>query len=325
MDAPRIGPALSRSLASLAPALSIMLLPALAAAQDDSVRKSSLRFEYQYIRTGDFFDESLVFGSGGDIGTTDTHALILSGNLPVGDSLSLFASVPYVQKRHQGTNPHNFQEFVNFDPPDRRLIDDGDYHGGLQDLSFGARYQMLDGPVTIFPFISYGVPMDDYPIYGKAAIGANLWAIPIGMQLDFQPYFSDWRFSGNVAYVFREEAFDVNVDYWLYTVSAGYYFSPRTLISAFVFGKDTPHGLKLPYDFTDDPTYQDFADFDNELWWQHDRVLAHSFTNAGLGIDYVINERYQFSGQAWTSLRAEQANEVDYALSLAVTMFFGSN
>jgi hypothetical protein len=64
---------------------------------------------------------------------------------------------------------------------------------------------------------------------------------------------------------------------------------------------------------------------DTALWWQHDRVLAHSFSNIGLGIDYVINERYQVSGQAWTSLRAEQVNEVDYALSLAVTVLFGTN
>ena len=166
--------------------------------------------------------------------------------------------------------------------------------------------------------------MDDYPIYGKAAIGANLWAVPIGVQLDFQPYFSDWRFGGNVAYVFREQPLDINVDYWLYTVSAGYYFTPRTFISAYVFGKDTPQGVKLPDDFTDDPTYQDLADFDTELWWQHDRVLAHSFTNLGLGIDYVISDRYQFSGQAWTSLNAEQANEVDYALSIALSIFFGN-
>ena len=299
----------------------LMTLPA--ASQEGSARKSALKIEYQYVRTGDFFDESAVFGSGGDIGTTDTHAFVLSGNLPIGDKLSLFASLPYVQKRHRGANPHNFLEFVNFEPPDRRLVDDGDYHGGLQDLSFGARYRLLNGPVQVSPFISYGVPIDDYPIYGKAAIGVNLWAIPIGVQLDYQPYFSDWRFGGNVAYVFREEPLDINVDYWLYTVSAGYYFSPRTFISAFVFSKDTPHGAKLPYDFTDDPTYQDLADFDTELWWQHDRVLAHGFTNAGLGIDYVLSERYQLSGQAWTSLRAEQANEVDYALSIALTVFFG--
>lgn len=321
----RLGPELNRRLAALVPTCSMLLLSTLAVAQDDSIRKSSLRFEYQYIRTGEFFDESLVYGTGGDIGTTDTHALILSGNLPIGDSLSLFASVPYIQKRHQGNNPHNFLEFSNFNPPDRRIVDDGDYHGGLQDLSFGARYRFLEGPVQISPFISYGVPMNDYPIYGKAAIGANLWAIPIGVQLDFQPYFSDWSFSGNVAYVFREEPLDINVDYWLYTVSAGYYFSPRTFVSAFVFGKDTPQGVELPWDFTDDPTYGDLADFDTELWWQHDRVLAHSFTNIGLGVDYIINERYQFSGQAWTSLTADQVNEVDYAFSLALTVFFGSN
>ena len=288
------------------------------------MRKSAIRMEYQYIRTGDFFDESLIYGSGGDIGTTDTHALVLSGNYPLGERLSIFASLPFVQKRHQGNNPHDFLEFVNFDPPDRRLVDDGNYHGGFQDLSVGGRYRLLDGPVQISPFISYGLPVDDYPIYGKAAIGANLWSIPLGIQFDYQPYFSDWAFNANVAYVVREKPLDINVDYWLYYASAGYFFAPRIFGSVFVFGKDTPHGARLPYDFTDDPTYQTPADFDNALWWQHDRVLAHSITNVGIGIDYVISERYQLAGQAWTSTRAEQVNEVDYALSFALTMFFGA-
>lgn len=319
-----MSPASSRWLVAFVP-VSFMLLPMQASTHDEPTRKSALRIEYQYIRTGEFFDDSLVYGEGGDIGTTDTHAFVLSGNYPIGERWSIFASLPYVQKRHQGNAPHNFLEFMNFDPPDRRLVDDGDFHGGLQDLSFGARYRVLDGPVQVSPFISYGVPVDDYPIYGKAAIGANLWAIPIGMQIDYQPYFSDWQFGGNVAYVFREEPIDINVDYWLYTVSAGYYFTPQTFIRAFVFGKDTPHGVKLPWDFTDDPAYGDVSDIDTELWWQHDRVLAHSFTNIGLGIDYVINERYQMAGQVWTSLKAEQTSEVDYALSFALTILFGTD
>lgn len=298
----------------------------LAAAQDKSGGKGSLRAEYQYIRTGDFFDDSLVFGSsGGDIGTTDTHALLLSGNYSISDHWTIFASLPYVQKRHRGTNPHNFLEFANFDPPDRRLVDDGNYHGGFQDLAFGVRYLALVGPVRISPYVSYGVPVDNYPIYGKAAIGANLWSIPVGVQFDYLPYFSDWKFGGNVAYVMRERPLGVNVDYWLIYASAGYYFAPRIFGSVFIVAKDTPHGVRLPDDFTDDPTYQDLADFDSELWWQHDRVLGHSFTNVGLGIDYVLSKRYQVSGQTWTTVKARQVNEIDYAVGLALTMFFGAD
>lgn len=284
---------------------------------------ASLRVEYQYIRTGDFFDDSVVFGSGGDIGTTDTQALILSGNYSISDRWTIFASLPYIQKRHQGANPHNFLEFSNFNPPDRRLVDDGSYHGGFQDLSVGVMYLSIHGPLQVSPFIAYGVPTDNYPFYGKAAIGANLWSVPIGVRLDYQPYFSDWSFSGSVAYVIREETLDIDVDYWLFYASAGYYFLPRLYGSIFATSKYTPNGVELPYDFTDDPTYQDQADFDTELWWQHDRVLAHSFTDIGVGIDYIVSDRYEISGQFWTTIHADQVNEVDYAVSFALTVSFG--
>ena len=58
--------------------------------------------------------------------------------------------------------------------------------------------------------VSYGVPTTDYPYYGKAIIGTNLWRIPIGVQLGYQPYFSDWYFSGIAAYVFSEEPIGVD-------------------------------------------------------------------------------------------------------------------
>lgn len=285
---------------------------------------ASLRFEYQYIRTGDFFDNSPYFASGGDVGNTDSHALIISGDVALNNRWTLFASLPYIQKRHKGTAPHDFTEFNTFDPPDRRLVDDGSFHGGLQDLSLGIRFLAKDGPLRISPFVSYGVPTDDYPFYGKAIIGTNLRQIPVGVQLGYQPYFSDWYFSGNVAYVFSEKPIGVNVDHWLAFASAGYYFTPGLFGSVFVSHKDTPNGLKLPEDFTDDPNYGDLSFLDSKQWWQHDRVLAHSFTNLGVGIDYILNKRYQISGQVFTGIHAEQTNEVDYAFTIAVTRVFGN-
>jgi hypothetical protein len=65
------------------------------------------------------------------------------------------------------------------------------------------------------PYVSYGVPASDYPFFAKAAIGKNLWTVPVGTSFSYVPYFSDWHFGGNVAYVFSEKALGINVDYWL--------------------------------------------------------------------------------------------------------------
>jgi hypothetical protein len=294
-----------------------------AAAQAQSRGDASLRIEYQYIRTGDFYDDSPLFQSGGDVGTTDSHVLLLSGDYALGPRWTVFASLPYIQKQHQGTGPHDFSEFVNFDPPDRRIVDDGDYHGGFQDLTVGVRYRALEGPLTVSPFISYGVPTTDYPFYGKAIIGPNLWRIPVGVDLGFQPYFSDWYFSASVAYVISERSLGVDVNHWLAFGSAGYYFTPRFFASLFVSYKNTPNGLRMPQDITDDPLYQNPADFDTPLWWQHDRLLAHRYTNVGLGLDYVLNREHVVSFQYYTSVYTDQSNEVDNAFTVGITRFFG--
>jgi hypothetical protein len=212
---------------------------------------------------------------------------------------------------------------VNFDPPDRRFIDDNSFHGGFQDLTVGVQYLALDGPLTVSPFISYGVPTNNYPFYGKAAIGANLWNVPVGVAFTFVPYFSDWYFQGNIAYVFSEKPLGVNVDYWLGYLAAGYFFTPRFAMNVFVNAKKIRNGLKLPEDFTDDPTYSEYEDFDTITWWQHDRLLGHRFANLGIGFDYFLNEKYQISGSYFTGIWAEQTNEVEKAFTFALTRYWG--
>ncbi len=125
-------------------------------------------------------------------------------------------------------NIHNPNvDFVNFTPPDLRFVDDGRYHGGFQDFYFGAQYRATDGPLVISPYISYGTPMSNYPIYGNAIIGKQVWELPVGVALEYTPYFADWFAHADIAYVFSEKVVGVDLNYWLWNASLGYYFTPR--------------------------------------------------------------------------------------------------
>lgn len=306
--------------------------PLLCHAQGQSRGDASLRIEYQYIGTGDFSFGNEV----ADYWTTDSHVLLLSGDYAVLDRWTVYAALPYVQKRFNAESeipgfspgdPHNPNvDFVNFQPPDLRFIDDGDYHGGFQDLSFGLMYRAADGPAwAVSPYIGFGFPTHNYPFYAKAAIGARLWNLPVGVDITFIPYFSDWYFRGNLAYVFSEQPLDVNVDYWLAYLSAGYWFKPRFSVNVFASTKYIRGGLVLPWGFTDDPTYQQFEDFDNERWYQHDRLLQHRILNLGIGFDYFASEKYQLSGTYFETIWADQTNDVDTAFSIALTRYFGGD
>ncbi len=289
--------------------------------------EGSIRVEYQFIHADAFNDDVTTY----DYWTTDTQALMFSGNYTFADNWTVFVSLPYVQKRFQsevdwGGDPHNPNDafWIDFVPPDKRFIDDGDYHGGFQDLSVSVSYLAVDKALKLSPYIGYGVPVDNYPFYAKAAIGANLWTIPVGVNFSYIPYFDDWYVSGNVAYVFSERPLDVKVDYWSAHLAAGYWFKPNFSANVFLGLKYLVDGLVMPWDFTDDPFYADYPDaFDTEEWYNHDRLIRHRIVNAGVGFDYSFNEKYQVSGSYYTGIWSEQTSETGLAFTLGVTRHFG--
>lgn len=321
-----------RHISSLISAALLLAVPFVCEAQSQQRGDASLRVEYQYIGTGAYEGETAIF----DYWTTDSHVALISGDYALSERWTLYAALPYVRKRFNpgdldfGTgpgDPHdpNADYWIDFVPPDKRFWDDGEYHGDFQDLSFGVMYRVVDGPAwTVSPYIGYAVPASDYPFYAKAAIGLNLWNIPVGVDVSFVPYFSDWHFRGNLAYVFSEEPLGQNVDYWLAYLSAGYWFKPNFSMDVFLSSKYLTDGLIIDYDFSDNPA--DYpASYDNIRWWQHDRLIRHRILNLGISIDYFVTEKYQLSGTYYQSVWADQTTDVDNAFSFALTRYFGGD
>jgi hypothetical protein len=287
-------------------------IPATMAQEHDA----SIRIEYQFIRTGTF--ESSIGPI--DIGETDAHIFLLSGDYWLNDRWRVFASIPYVQKRHKGAGVHDpFLDFNQYEPGDPRLIDDGDFHGGFQDLFAGIQFVAIAGAFSVSPFISYGVPMSDYPTYGNAAIGKQVWEVPVGVSLELTPYFSDWHFQADIAYVFSEEVEDVNLDYWLLYASASYFVTPRFAPRIFFASRNAPDGTRFPEDFTDDFSPDDF---DNSFWYNHDRTMKHNNVNGGIGFDYHVGDHYQISATYFRTIDAEYVSEIDGAFTVALTRRF---
>ncbi len=304
--------------------LLVFLAPAPSQAQQRG--DGSLRLEYQFIRTGTFISQDLDF----DYWTTDTQVLLLSGDYAINDRWTLFASLPYVRKKFisevdWGGDPHNPNDpyWIGFVPPDTRFWDDGEYHGALQDFSIGASYRVVKDNWTLNPYISYGVPASDYPFFAKASIGRNLWTIPVGLSFGFVPYFSDWHFDGNVAYVFSEEPLGQNVDYWLFHLSAGYWFRANLSVNAFVSRKDTNGWSLLDPEFSNGSDPLNYpTGWDTEAWWHHDRLVGSRSMNLGVGVEYFVSPEWKISGTAFQSVWNDESNEIDFAFTLGVSRYF---
>ncbi|MGB5347244.1 MAG: hypothetical protein WBN23_13845, partial [Woeseia sp.] len=150
-------------------ALSLLVASPLLAEKGDS----SFRFEYQFVKTGDL--ESSIGPL--DIGETQAHVYMFSGTYQLTDRWTLAASLPWIKKRHRGALPHNpAVELTAYPQADQSLIDDGNFHSDWEDLYLSATYALYRGDRWSFsPFISVGVPTNDYPFYAHAAVGRNIW------------------------------------------------------------------------------------------------------------------------------------------------------
>lgn len=276
---------------------------------------ATLRLDYQFIRTGEF-DSSI---GKIDIGHTDAHVFMLSGSCALTDRWTVAASLPFIKKRHRGALPHNPQiDLTEFPQADQTVLDDGNFHSDWQDLYMTLSFAAKGGALSLRPFLSVGVPTNDYPFYGHAAVGRNIWHVPLGVAFNYTPWFSDFVFGGDVAYVFTEKSLGVDVSHWLANLALAYYVRPDFAPNVFISIKHGTQGLDFPDDFN-------LNALNDEAWYFHDRTIKHNFINGGIGFDWVFSDRYMLSGSALTMLKPHQVNIVDYGFSVGITRFFSGD
>lgn len=255
-------------------------------------------------------------GSLGDvpIGELESQVIGIDIDYHLTERLTLMAGIPYVRERYLGDFDHNP---LALDPPRPEVpnVDLGDWNEDFQDFHFGLRYLLSDGPLIVEPFVIGGIPSNYYPFFGHAAIGRNRAQIDIGSSFVYVPPISDAWYRLDVSYVFVERTLGVSVDHLNIFAEAGYFFSQRLSGRLFVMYRDG-RGLNFPVDFPPP------AERTDEMWYQHDRLVKHNFTNAGVGFDWAFNDRYRMSSSVLTMLRANQIHDVQYAISVSLSRSF---
>ena len=289
--------------------LLVFLTAANSETSDDTASQGHGAFSigYQYIHV-DGFESSI---GKLPIGTTDTHVLNLEWEHQFSNGWGVEVGLPLITKRYKGSAPHD--PSVLIPARDAEFLDDGSYHTHFQDWHLGISYLLKDDPLVVQPFVSLGVPSNDYPFFAHAAPGQNLWKVDIGSRFIYQPPFSDAWYRLDVSYVFVEETLGVSIDHWRVNAEIGYFLSPRWSVRGFALAK-RGDGLVFPDAF---PTPRV-----DEKWFQHDRLVKHNYVNAGVGLDWRVNDQYQLGLSALTMVYAEQVHVVDYAVTFNVAKFY---
>lgn len=220
--------------------LLVLLLPATARSQAWLPRPGEAVFtvNYQWLQADDHLFGDSVLGSEltplelrrgrdftstvQDYGPVTSHAVIFDGDVGITDRLALSGGLAFVQAKWvQGG--YGLQE--------NPTVDDGAYHGSLQDARIGARFVALDSDWKLTPSASFIFPTRDYPVFGHAAIGRGLNELQLGMNFGrlLSIYSARAYVQGHYFYALMENPSDeISVDRSFLQMDLGFFYRAVT-------------------------------------------------------------------------------------------------
>jgi hypothetical protein len=210
-------------------------------------------------------------GSRVDAGHVTLLGFVNSVDLGMTDKLAATLAFPVGMGIYNGKTPHLLP------------IDDGNFHGGVQDLGIGLRYNLISRPLMFTPFVLSTFPMTHYEHFAHSAIGSDAWEVRIGFAVGnrFQRHLRNSYFQVAYSYSISEEFMNIRPNRNRLNGEFGHFVTPRLAMRALALSQFMTTGLEIPKDFpVRTPT--------NPLWRQHDRISKVDFFDIGGGLSYNV-------------------------------------
>ena len=185
----------------------------------------SLLYQYGFDRY-----HAMSGGEAVDRGHIFMQALLVDIDYSLTDRLAVRVALPYIQGRYKGLEPH---VRVRNQPQTLVALDDGRYHGGLQDFRFDVRYNLISNKLMVTPFFQATVPGSGYPTLGHGAVGTNQREYRIGANLGrrLDPFLPRAYVQARYAFGFVEEVAHVSPKRSYAEFQFGYILSRRLSLS----------------------------------------------------------------------------------------------
>lgn len=317
------GTALGRGLATGLTVLA--LLPAAAGADGVAAgpgwsplsgHRGSVSLAYQTIQVDGYLRQDGTTLQNGEL---ESHSAYLEVDWLLNDRLELHVGLPYIERRWDGGRNHNprpcepgeAQGCLTVSHPEAEFIDDGLFHGNLQDWSVGLSYHSEIGSFQVEPLVALNAPSHDYSHFGQAATGPNVRRLELGADLTRQLAFSNLYYRLGYSYEFWETTLGIDPSKNKARAELGCFLGPRWTARGFAFGQ---YG-KGRYE-------TEVTSRTDETWYQHDRFLRHNHAHVGAGAEVAIGRAYSVSLDAITMVWGESVLRTKYAATLALSHSF---
>lgn len=272
-------------------------------------QRGTLSLAYQNLHSSGLLLQDGVNNHGA---ITDTQSLRLSIDYRLDGGWELHAVLPYISKRSRHDNGNHNPLNLLQSHPESQFLDDGDYHGALQDVQLGVSRHLELGRYRVEPHAMVTWPSHDYTFFANAAVGQHLRKLKLGADVTRQLAGSNFYWSAGYDYEFVEKVMDIGIDKQHARLAAGYYFSPTW--SGRVFAAMRRSQGRDANFFS--PANRD------EFWYRHDQLSRHNYAIAGFGATWRINDRYALSGTVGKMVWGRTVHELKRAYELELSRGF---
>jgi hypothetical protein len=230
-----------------------------------------------------------AFGDGRtkDKGHTYLDGIYLDTDFSFTDKLAVRVSLPYIAGMYVGSSPH---VLVRGDPSTEVALDNGHYHGGLQDFRFNVRYSLSERALKIVPFFQASIPSHDYPTLGHAAVGTDEQEYRMGVSVGrrLNPILPKAFVQGQYAFGMSPlVAANIAPKRSYGEVQIGYLLSRHITLQGSSVLTWSHNGLDFDYNlFPNNLT--------EEQYLNHDRISRAKLLDAGGSIAYQLNRSTNF-------------------------------
>lgn len=248
---------------------------------------------------------TLSDGSRVDAGRVTLLGLVNSVDFGITDKLAVTLAFPVGMGIYNGKSPHLLP------------IDNGTFHGGLQDFGIGVRYNLISRPVMFTPFLLSTYPMTNYQHFAHSAIGSDAWEVRVGFTVGhrFETHLRNAYFQTQYSYSISEEFMNIRPHRHRFNGEFGYFLSPRLALRALALSQVMTNGLEIPQDYP-------IRKPDNPLWRQHDRISRVDFADIGGGVSYSLTRSMDVFGSLLTMPWGTNGHALKTGVSLGINWTF---
>ena len=250
-------------------------------------------------------DHFLAGGGRVNRGQIQTNNILVDVTYGLTDRMTVTFALPYVQARYTGASPHP------------TVLDDGHRHGGFQDLKFGVRYNILEGPITVTPFVGYNMPSHAYEYFAHAALGTRVRELEIGSYVArvLTPRLPNAFVQARYSYSFAETIAGIDHGRSSLDLEAGYFVQHNLRVFVISSGQKTHGGIDTP-----DAGWRALPP---ALGPHHDRLARLEMLDVGGGVQLSLTSRIDLFGSFMRTLAGRNAHALSRGITVGASWGFG--